>query len=216
MDEAKVEVLRYLGRRQQVVPAELDEMVTDCLTLMRETVRPRRVTARFSLVSNEGDIFLPDIGLALPGLSIRRHLKGCGEVLLLAATLGVEADKLIHRFEHDDFIRSVVLDACGSRLIEEVCDESEQSIRAETVGEGLFLTRRFSPGYGDLPLTLQPRILAVLNANRRIGLTCTDSLILLPRKSVTAIMGLSRSAVQKSADKCDACPKRDACAYVKE
>jgi cobalamin-dependent methionine synthase I len=50
---------------------------------------------------------------------------------------------------------------------------------------------RYSPGYGDLGIENNKGILDVLSAQRNIGLTITDSGIMIPRKSVVAIMGVS-------------------------
>jgi hypothetical protein len=82
---------------------------------------------------------------------------------------------------------------------------------------GLTITRRFSPGYGDLPLDIQPALLAVLDAERRIGLTCTQSLILLPRKSVTALIGLGESlpAREQKAGSCEGCSLSKTCSINK-
>ncbi|MBR3258643.1 MAG: vitamin B12 dependent methionine synthase, partial [Eggerthellaceae bacterium] len=46
------------------------------------------------------------------------------------------------------------------------------------------------PGYGDLPLEVQPDLLGLLDASRRLGITLSDSLLMSPTKSVTAIVGL--------------------------
>jgi cobalamin-dependent methionine synthase I len=51
------------------------------------------------------------------------------------------------------------------------------------------LTMRYSPGYGDWNLDVQPEILATLDSGR-IRLTSNISHILIPEKSVTAIIGI--------------------------
>lgn len=211
MDRTKAEVLRYLGRRRQTVPAELDAMVDSCMARMRETAAPRRVWRIFDLEGGADGLVPAGTGLVLPGRDIRRHLAGCQKVALLAVTLGVGADTLIRRCEHTDLTRALVLDACATQLIEEVCDEAERAVEADAEMKG---AGRFSPGYGDLPLTLQPGFLAVLDAGRRIGLTCTESLILLPRKSVTALIGLGGPA-RPAAGRCESCAARGACDFAK-
>ena len=51
-------------------------------------------------------------------------------------------------------------------------------------------TWRFSPGYGDRPLSMQDDLLAAVEAGKRIGLATTQGHMLTPMKSVTAIIGL--------------------------
>lgn len=215
MEKAKAEVLRYLGRRNQEVPPELDVLVEDCMGLMRETAAPRHVRQAFDIQFETDAIALSSTGLLLHGNGIRHHLSGCTQAVLLAATLGTSADNLIRRWERTDLTRSLVLDACATQLIEEYCDEVEFQARQEAGQTGLMATTRFSPGYGDFPLDIQPRLLDILDAGRKIGLTCTESLILLPRKSVTAIIGLGE-AICESPQSCETCSLYGICTYGKD
>jgi hypothetical protein len=72
--------------------------------------------------------------------------------------------------------------------VEAACNEAELAIRQEAAKRKLAALPRFSPGYGDFPLGLQPKLLGVLDAERRLGLTVTPAHLLLPRKSVTAVI----------------------------
>ena len=80
----------------------------------------------------------------------------------------------------------------------------------------LHRTDRFSPGYGDLPLDLQPALCAALDAQRRLGLTVTDSLLLNPVKSVTAVIGLSPTPQPARIRGCGYCNFRENCQFRKE
>lgn len=191
MDNDKAQVLRYLGYRNQEITPEMDAMIDNCMSLMSETARPRHVRRTFKFSVGEAGITL-ETGFFLPGVDICRHLGGCNQVVLLAATLGISADNLIRFWENTDITKSLVLDACATQMIESCCDEIENEVRAEAADRSLNITTRFSPGYGDLPLDIQPGMLAVLDTGRKIGLTCTDSLIMLPRKSVTALIGIGK------------------------
>lgn len=216
MDKAKSEVLRYLGRRDQEVPESLSRMADECIVLMRDAASPRHVRMTFDLsYSGDGGLSLAGTGISLEGKDIARHLRGCGQAVLLAATLGAGADALIRQWERADITRALVLDACATQLIEEYCDETERNIKAEAAACGFMAARRFSPGYGDFPLDIQPRILGALDAAKNIGLTCTESLILLPRKSVTALIGLGKELADAPGG-CGSCALRDECGFRKD
>ncbi|GHU55929.1 hypothetical protein FACS1894132_12740 [Clostridia bacterium] len=118
----------------------------------------------------------------LEGEDIKNHLDGCEKVLFFAATLGAGTDKLISKTELTNPSLAFCLDALADTAIENYCDEIENGVK-------LPHTSRFSPGYGDLPLSIQPQFLKFLDTNKKIGLSCTDTYILTPRKSVTAIIG---------------------------
>ncbi|MCL1918408.1 MAG: methionine synthase [Peptococcaceae bacterium] len=215
MDHSKEQILRYLGRHSQEIPPHLDVLIEECMCLMRDAMiqaPPHHIYHIYDLVfpvkgkpkgeparDAEG-ISVKNTRLLLPGTAIRRHLSGCHQVVLLAATLGVAADTLIRRWQTIDLTRSLILDACATQCIEHCCDEAESLIRHHVQEDNLLITPRFSPGYGDLPLDLQPTLLAILDAEKKIGLTCTQSLILLPRKSVTALIGLRQDQAAKGVD----------------
>lgn len=215
-DKAKNEVLRYLGRSRQEVPEEISALIDECIDLIRSTAKARHVMRVVSIefLKDEISMVNTDTGmgtrLALKGADIARYLSGCCQATLFAATLGVAADNLVRVQEKTDLTRSLILDACATQLIEEACEEIEAKVRTEAAAEGLTASRRFSPGYGDFPLEIQPDLLAVLGAEKQIGLTCTESLILLPRKSVTAVIGLGKD-VNSAESGCVGCAMRDSC-----
>ena len=87
-----------------------------------------------------------------------------------------------------------------------------EDLRRAGEAEGWHLRPRFSPGYGDFPLSCQRELLTLLRAPETIGLTAGESMLLLPTKSVTAVMGRSRLALPCHRTGCEACGKTD-CAF---
>ena len=75
------------------------------------------------------------------------------------------------------------------------------------------MTFRFSPGYGDYPIELQKDFLRILDAQRKIGLTVNDNFMLVPTKSVTAVLGLSKNPIEQKKRGCAVCNMRDKCKY---
>ena len=144
---------------------------------------------------------------------LAKLLKHCEACYILAATLGLEADRMIHGAQMRHMGEALYLDACANVLIEEVCDEVEQ-VLAPLFGEEQFMTMRYSPGYGDVPLAIQGDLLNVLNTQKVIGLTVSKSNMLLPLKSITAIIGVS-SQKEKREKNCSNCMMHAKCAYRK-
>ena len=64
------------------------------------------------------------------------------------------------------------------------------SSEEEAVAKGMSLRPRFSPGYGDLPLTVQKEFMTLLDCAHLIGINLNESLLMSPSKSVTAIIGM--------------------------
>ncbi len=213
----KQEVLRYLGHPAgHSLELELQQGFERALETIKLAARPRMVAKPFRISrAQNGEIALEG-GLALPGEDIRLHLAHADTCVLLAATLGREAERQIDLMARKRMWESVMMDAAATALIESVCNKAEEMLREQALAGGMDLTDRFSCGYGDLPLELQPDLLRLLDTGRGIGLNCTETLILTPRKSVTAIMGVIPSGFARSSRGCQSCRLRESCRFRKE
>ena len=180
---------------------------------MLDTAAPKGVWRRFSLTRPDDTLLFA--GIRGSSQSLRSHLEGCDEVYLLAATLGIGVDRLLERLSVTDVSLAVMVQACAAALLESRCDDYQREIAAEVSAEGLFLRPRFSPGYGDFPLDAQPVLLNALDAGKHIGLTVTQAHMLVPTKSVTAVIGLSRHAGSCHTGGCAMCNKKD-CDFRRE
>ena len=116
----------------------------------------------------------------------RTRLKGA-DVVFLCGTIGAEFDAWQRRLSVLSAADALLSQQIGLAAVEKVMDELENEVKVKVEGEGLKLRPRRSPGYGDLPLSLSRTILAELDAARTIGVSITDSDLLVPSKSVTAI-----------------------------
>ncbi len=206
------EVLRCMGcppeQADPVTREAAEQAASDILGVME----PRWTWRIFPLREQPEGVLLEG-GLLLPGESIRSHLAGCSRGILFCATLGTGPDLLIRRAGTGSMLRTLALDCAASAGVEAVCDWIEETLQQQM--PDMHFRWRFSPGYGDLPVSLQPEILRVLDAGRRTGLTATPSCILLPRKSVTAVLGLSDTPAPPPKRSCFSCPLREDCQYRK-
>ncbi|GAB6087576.1 methionine synthase [Alkaliphilus crotonatoxidans] len=209
----KSEVLRYLGYRDQALDRELTQMIDSCMEEMEQATKAFYVYQTFQIQHQNDGIKLVNTRLILKGAAIASHLKGCSQCVMMAATLGVGVDLKIKRYQHTDMTRAVILDACASEAIEVLCDHAESVIK-NGAAPGSYLTGRFSPGYGDLSVELQPELIKLLEADKKIGLTVTDHHFLVPRKSVTACIGISKDPTKKVAG-CEGCLQYQHCSYRK-
>lgn len=151
----------------------------------------------------------------LRGEDIRRHLAGCGHAVLLAVTLGPMVDSQIRRAAVGDVAAGAAADALASALAEQMADAAEHRLRQWAAEQGLFLTGRFSPGYGDWPIAVQPLVAETLDTARQMGLYVTDTCLMTPRKSVTALLGVSDHPVRGQPAGCGHCVLRARCNYRK-
>ena len=199
------EAMRYLGAGDgdEALRAQVGAVAGEIVQ------RPRSVYRAFHLEWTDGAPSLPEIGMTLPGKTAATMLRSCEMAVVLACTLGVQFDAQLRSAQARSMAKAVILDACGSTLVEQGCDEAEQEIAARFPGQ--FLTDRFSPGYGDLPLSLQGSICQALDAQKRLGIHVSDHMLMTPVKSVTAFIGISRSPQMARIRGCAYCSMRETC-----
>lgn len=205
MQVDRSEALRYLGCRTEE-PAML-AAVEKALQELGAVAAPRWLY-RILPLERPAEGVLALGGLTIESQGLARHLQGCRQAALFAATLGAPVDRLLAARARTGMSGAVVVQAAAAAMIEAYCDECCQQLQRE-LPPGLYQRPRFSPGYGDLPLPLQPALLALLDAPKRIGLTATESCMLAPSKSVTAFIGLTREQESCHTAKCAACPNTD-------
>ena len=157
--------------------------------------------------------------LAVQGESLFRHLEGCGRLAVMAVTLGHRVDELISETQAERIAMGVVIDSGASVLTELAANMAEERIRAELAAgadSALYMTARFSPGYGDSPLEMQAQVLDLLDAEQQLGITLSKGYMMSPSKSITAIMGLADHPVTGRLATCNECVLRDKCQLKKE
>lgn len=203
------EIFRYLGYRNGARPeGEALLMIERAERQVRGAARPRSVS-RLMELSFPGPDAVRIGGILVRSAALRRNLEGCVGAYLMAATLGADVDRLISRLTAlGRSGEALAAQAAAAALIEDVCDEENGRLRAEAAARGLKLRPRFSPGYGDFSIEHQPELLRELDAPRRLGLTVTESLMLAPMKSVTAVVGLAGTE-GCTPEGCAACGKKD-------
>lgn len=144
------------------------------------------------------------------GNSIIKHLDGCERVICMAVTVGFDIEREISaKFERGEYLASILLDSAATAAVEHAADAMEKNFSAQFAKLGLKLRWRYSPGYGDWDLTAQEKLFKICGAEK-IGLNLSSAMMLEPRKSITAIIGLSRENLSKIGRKgCSACKKLD-------
>lgn len=179
------EAVRYLGAKRGDRGAE---QLTDIAYLkLRNEISPRKLYRIFDCCVDDGGVSLAGEYFASERLA--KHLAGCEKAVLLAVTLGSKTDVALRALTLKSIAEGAAGQAVCAALTESLCDEAEAEIVAEACD--YLLRPRFSPGYGDWSLADQPKLLRLLEAEKRIGLTLTAGGQLAPLKSVTAIIGLS-------------------------
>lgn len=214
----RAEALRYIGYAGQQIDdalsARFDRVIAHC----EQVASPSYAYRIMPLEHTDEGMHLVGSALTLSGNDIARHLDGASACGVLVCTLGLSYERELQQLNRRNELDGLLFGTAGSSLVESVADICETTIVAKAAAAGLRTNTRFSPGYGDLPLTLQPLILDVLDAPRRLGVIANDSNLLIPTKSTTAFIGLfdSDHLVSSVKQSCAQCPCKSHCTLRKQ
>jgi len=197
------EILRYAGVKGEA--SDIQRLLEECLQEAESKLIYRVCWELVPVSQNNGA--LDFVFAQTTSRDLAKNLKECERAILFAATVGPQLDMLIARYSRISPAKALLFNAIGAERIESLCD----LFCNEQKAQGLCLRPRFSPGYGDLPLSFQKDIFRVLDCPGKIGLTLNKSLIMSPSKSVTAFIGIGKQVCDQSVS-CAACKKQD-CAY---
>jgi hypothetical protein len=125
--------------------------------------------------------------------ALRRVLSGCDYAVIFAITLGSSVDRVIKQGAYKSRLFEFVLDAMASTYAEALCELCEGKIvKILNETEPCESICRFSVGYSDLPLSHQAEVIAALGGSQALGISLSDSFLMTPSKSVSAILGIKR------------------------
>ena len=183
-DFDKREVLRYAGYR-----SEADEstaaLLDECLQEAKNAFSFR--VAYLTLTREEFSAeFKPSEALQ------NTRLSGVDKVVLFAATVGLEIDRLTAKYANVSTVKALFFQAIGAERVEALCDRFCEELAEGYAAQGVRVQPRFSPGYGEFPLAAQKTMCRLLDCLRTIGVGLQDSLLMSPTKSVTAVVGLTK------------------------
>ena len=207
----KNEALRYF--RAQSDDKQAEAAVDVAYEKLKNELQPRYTVKKFGCsVDGEGDSSVPSIvkldnGTVFHSKALARYVGDAKELFLFGATLGSRVDIALRRMALTSVAEAGAGQAVAAALIETYCDDCCAELEKQ-LPEGKQLKWRFSPGYGDWPLEEQKILFPVLDCAHTIGLTLTESCMMAPIKSVTAVMAITETAAQANS-KCLHCSKTD-------
>ena len=175
--------VRELSARLGAPSESLIDGISELEEKLYSVAKPSYTAMRVKLKRENGAVV---IGNAVShSRALSKLLDGSDECVLLVATLGIGVDRLVMRTANISTRDAFVIDALADALIEALCDFAEAEVCS-----GLDTSGRFSPGYADLELSLGRDIIAMTDAERTLGIKLTESGLMVPKKSVNAIIAV--------------------------
>ena len=185
------ETYRYMGfpANYNDIPGQIIRMVEEEVSVATAVLKPRATYHTMAYDAAENTLYNKEGHLRLIGSSICMHLSSCTKVTIFTCTVGPAIDPLMDTyFKKGEYTRALIIDAIGSAAVEYIVDTLNQYLNTAAYRQQHSLVSRFSPGYGGWGLTIQ-KDLVDLAGGAAIGIKVTDASLLIPRKSVSGIIG---------------------------
>ena len=132
----------------------------------------------------------------------------CEKVALFIVTIGSRLEEMVCHLAEDGLVlQAAVLDAIGSGVTETVADFVQGKIGEVARAQGLYISRRFSPGYCDWEVSQQKMLFQAINGDHA-GVHLTKGYLMLPQKSISGIIGIGSREVENY-NPCKMCDKQD-------
>ena len=222
------EVERYLGFKGVTeIDENISKTIDECIEEMNAEINPKFTYKTFPIHWKFSYKFIPEEnrkekhtscefeGIQVESGNLLKNLDGCSEIVMLAVTLGSVPDMLVRKAEVRDMMKAYTFQAVGAAMAEAWCNEINDRIIKEAGERGLHARPRFSPGYGDFPLEVQKDFERILEMPKTIGVTLSDSLLMTPTKSITAVIGLSELDTNCERSGCEQCSMAGKCEYAR-
>lgn len=182
----KKEALRYF--RAQPGDAQAEAAIDSAYKKLRNELQPRYTVKQFGCKADIDSVLL-DNGTVFRSKALARYVGKSTELFLFGATLGSRVDVALRRMAMTSVAEAGAGQAVAAALIETYCDDCCAELQKQ-LPSNKKLKWRFSPGYGDWALEEQKILFSVLDCAHSIGLTLTESCMMAPVKSVTAVIAV--------------------------
>ncbi len=180
------EVWRYTGSRQIPSGGPLADLMDEMLSEYGGIARGKVCFVR-----------APHLPFRSDSKGLAKVIAGSSEVIVFAATVGYEFDRIIGRFKRSSPSKALIMQALGAERVEALCDLFCSGFDGRTA--------RYSPGYGDMSLESQKDVFELLQCESKIGISLNESLLMTPSKSVTAVFGIREGAESADGHDCSLC-----------
>ena len=175
------EILRYGGMKNST--PEIAKILNDCLAEIDGKLNYSVCYLKTPITVNDDIDFKH---FKVQSKDLIKNLSGYNNAIVFVATVGIEIDRLIKKYSVISPVKALLFQAIGAERIESLCNAFCEDLK----GEYTKVAPRFSCGYGDFSLDYQEEIFKVLNPKKHIGVSLLDSKLMLPTKSVTAVVGI--------------------------
>jgi hypothetical protein len=193
------------GKPRLMVSAERALTEGSCL------LHPVALTSEVLVRDHRHERILLEGGVSLTGPLVARHLAGAQRVVAAICTIGPDLENAVTHQLGEDPLYALALDGLGNAAVENLAQQVCGRIGEQVQAEGLQASTPLSPGNPEWPVEVgQPQIYSLLDP-ARAGIRLTSGGMMLPKKSISFIVGLGPAMAQTNL--CEVCSLKETCRY---
>lgn len=189
-DFRRREIYRYLRLEGSEPDEEIKGDVERNLNRLLKTAQIAK-TAELRTISREENL-LRFGTFQTESRVLAENLKTSEYVVLFAITLGAAVDRLINRLTIVSKTDAFMTNACATEVLESYANSYCKEVKEAAALYDLTTHPRFSPGFADFGLEHQWPLIRTLKADKKIHIALTEGNMLIPTKTITAVMGLDQ------------------------
>ncbi len=208
------DIMSLLGDEFGVVDSYTENLIDKLITECRKCMSPQGSFIRVKALKTEtsGQISIQGSSFQT-GRTLKKMLVGSEDYVFLMATSGPGPETLARELmERGEFLEGYIADMVASALVESVVNQVQDHIKQLASQSGLKITNRYSPGYCKWDVSEQQKLFKLFPENG-CGITLSDSSLMTPIKSISAILGIGSSVVYQEYT-CQICSLKE-CLYRK-
>jgi len=166
----------------------------------------------YLLAGINGDLLCLESGIAFHGSAVTQFLAGARQIAAVVSTIGPRLETKVDKyFAHDEQLRGLILDDIGTAALDSLTMEICQFMKRVASTQGYEAGGPLSPGQLDWPLIEQRQLFQLVPADQ-IGVRLTSSGMMVPRKSISMVIGMgAKIRTWTQAEICARCSLRETC-----
>lgn len=194
-------------------PDAVLESADESIDKARSLAKPEAMLAKKAILSFDAGSIKLACGIEFSGRTISSYIKPARALYLFLVTIGPAIeDEASRLMKIGESLSGYLLDRTGSFAVESLAGKLESHLRKEYKSKGKSASIRLSPGYCDWPVDEQVKLDMILDFSR-IGVRLTESCMMIPRKSISGLIGIGPMGLfSRAKSQCKACSMKT-CGY---
>ncbi len=209
------QVLRGQGADPQRLRQRRPALVEIAAWALREglpLLQPAVLAQEFQVQGIRHEDLILGSQVRLKGRLLTQHLAGARNVVVMVCTIGSQLEEITAELMASDPLQALAMEGVGTAAVEMLTTLAANRWEGDSRMAGLSASIPLSPGMVDWPVEAGQRQIFSLLPTGSIGVRLTESGMMVPRMSISQLIGFGEKLALKGRS-CDYCNLKETCRY---